>query len=110
MKTGRGRRAWPTTLRPVTRSWAFGAPPTRLLLRSLRQGALLVLVGLSVGSLSSMLVADALQAVVPGSPGRIDVSDVAGAAGVLIMVGVAAVLPAARRAARMDPLAVLRGD
>lgn len=89
---------------------ALGASPSRLLLRTLGQGVWLVVTGLIGGSVLSFWAADTLQAVVTGPTDRVDVSNIGVAAAVLIVVGVAAVLPCARRAARMDPLAVLRGD
>jgi ABC-type antimicrobial peptide transport system permease subunit len=70
----------------------------------------LVVAGLTAGSFLSMWATDALQAVAPLPTGRVDISSIGVAATVLLVAGTAAVFPAARRAARMDPLAGLRGD
>jgi predicted permease len=88
---------------------ALGADPTGILLRTLGQGAWMVGVGLVVGGVLSIWAVRALGSLVFAT-GRFDVVNVAVAAAVLIVVGAIAVLPAARRAARTDPLGTLRGD
>jgi ABC-type antimicrobial peptide transport system permease subunit len=65
--------------------------------------------GLVVGSVLSIWAARALRSVVFGT-GRFDPVNVALAAAVLMVVGAVAVLPAARRAARTDPLSALRSE
>jgi predicted permease len=88
---------------------ALGAGPRRILLRTLGQGAAMVGTGLAVGGVLSIWAARALSGVV-GATGRFDVLSVGAAAAVLMMVGAGAVLPAALRAARTDPLAALRSE
>jgi ABC-type antimicrobial peptide transport system permease subunit len=65
--------------------------------------------GLVVGSVLSIWAARALGSVAFGT-GRFDPVNVALAAAVLMVVGAVAVLPAARRAARTDPLSALRSE
>jgi predicted permease len=88
---------------------ALGAEPRRILSATLRQGALMVAIGLAVGGLLSVWAARALGAVLYAT-GRTDVVNVALAAGILIVAGMGAVLPAALRAAHTDPLLALRGE
>jgi predicted permease len=88
---------------------ALGADPMRILMRTLGQGAWLVGAGLVVGGVLSIWAAHALGSMVFGT-GRFDPLNVAVAAAVLIVVGAVAVLPAARRAARTDPLSALRNE
>jgi predicted permease len=88
---------------------ALGADPMRILMRTLGQGAWLVGAGLVVGGVLSIWAARALSSMV-FAMGQVDLLNVAVAAAVLIVVGVGAVLPAARRAARTDPLSALRGE
>jgi predicted permease len=86
---------------------ALGADPMRILIRTLVQGAWMVGAGLVLGSVLSIWAARALSSMVFAA-GRFDLLNVAVAAAVLMIVGVGAVLPAARRAARTDPLGALR--
>jgi putative ABC transport system permease protein len=88
---------------------ALGANPMRILMRTLGQGAWMVGAGLVVGSVLSIWAARALGSMVFGT-GRFDPVNVALAAAVLMVVGAVAVLPAARRAARTDPLSALRSE
>jgi ABC-type antimicrobial peptide transport system permease subunit len=88
---------------------ALGADPRRILMHTLRQGAWMVGAGLLAGSVLSIWTARALGSMVFAT-GRFDPLNVALAAAVLMVVGAAAVLPAARRAARTDPLSALRGE
>ena len=88
---------------------ALGADPMRILMRTLGQGAWMVGAGLVVGGVLSIWAARALSSVVFAT-GRFDPLNVAVAAAVLMVVGVVAVLPAARRAARIDPLSALRSE
>jgi ABC-type antimicrobial peptide transport system permease subunit len=76
---------------------------------TLGQGVLLVGAGLAVGSVLSIWAARALGGIVVATAG-FDLLSVAIAAAVLLVVGACAVLPAARRAARTDPLTALRSD
>ena len=88
---------------------ALGADPTRILLRTLGQGAWMVAAGLVAGSILSIWAARALSSMAFAT-GRFDPLNLAVAAAVLTVVGAAAVLPAARRAARTDPLRALRSE
>jgi hypothetical protein len=86
---------------------ALYADPMRILLRTLGQGARLVGAGLVLGGVLSIWAARALSSMVFAT-GRFDPLNIAVAAAVLMVVGAVAVLPAARRAARTDPLSALR--
>ena len=88
---------------------ALGADPMRILSATLGQGALMVGSGLAVGGLLSIWAARALSSVAVAT-GHFDVLSVGVPAAVLMVVGAGAVLPAARRAARTDPLIALRGE
>ena len=88
---------------------ALGAGPIRILRAILGQGALMVGSGLAVGGFLSIWVGRALSGVVI-TTSRFDVPSAGVAAAVLIVVGAGAVLPAALRASRTDPLIALRGD
>lgn len=88
---------------------ALGADPMRILMRTLGQGAWMVGAGLVVGGVLSIWAARALGSMVFAT-GRFDPLNVAVAAAVLMVVGAVAVLPAARRAARTDPLSALRSE
>jgi putative ABC transport system permease protein len=88
---------------------ALGADPMRILLRTLAQGAWMVGLGLVVGGVLSIWTAGALGSLVFAT-GRSDPLNIAVAAAVLMVVGAVAVLPAARRAARTDPLNALRSE
>jgi len=88
---------------------ALGADPMRILLRTLAQGAWMVGLGLVVGGVLSIWTAGALGSLVFAT-GRSDPLNLALAAAVLMIVGAVAVLPAARRAARTDPLSALRSE
>jgi putative ABC transport system permease protein len=88
---------------------ALGADPMRILMRTLGQGAWMVGTGLVVGGILSIWAARALDSMVFAT-GRFDPFNVALAAAVLMVVGAVAVLPAARRAARTDPLSALRNE
>ena len=88
---------------------ALGADPMRILMRTLGQGVLMVGAGLAVGSVLSIWAARALGSMVfATSP--LDPLNIAMAAAVLMVLGAVAVLPAARRAARTDPLNALRSE
>ena len=88
---------------------ALGAEPMRILMRTLAQGAWMVGAGLVAGAVLSIWAARSLSSVVFAAD-RFDPLNVAAAAAVLMVVGTAAVLPAARRAARTDPLSALRSE
>jgi ABC-type antimicrobial peptide transport system permease subunit len=88
---------------------ALGANPGRLLTATLGQGASMIGSALLIGGVLSFWASRALAGVT-NSSGRVDMASAAGAAAVLLVTGVCAVLPAARRAARTDPLTLLRGE
>ena len=88
---------------------ALGADPMRILLRTLGQGAWLVGAGLVAGGVLSIWATRALSSMVFATS-RFDPVNVAAAAAVLMLVGAIAALPAARRAARTDPIGALRSE
>jgi len=88
---------------------ALGADPGRIVRATLRQAGLLVGTGLAAGGVLSVWAARALAAAGFASNGA-DPLSVFVAAAVLGLTAAAAVLPAARRAARTDPLMALRSD
>jgi putative ABC transport system permease protein len=88
---------------------ALGADAKRILRATLGQGALMVGLGLAVGTLLSIWATRALSAVIFATD-RFDVLSVGAAAAVLMVTGVGAVLPAARRAAHTDPVIALRAE
>jgi ABC-type antimicrobial peptide transport system permease subunit len=81
----------------------------RILMRTLAQSASMVGAGLVVGGVLSIWATQALGSMV-FAIGLLDPLNVAVAAAVLMVVGAVAVLPAARRAARTDPLSALRSE
>jgi predicted permease len=88
---------------------ALGANPMRILGTTIGQSASMVGSALVVGCVLSFWASRALGAVIRTS-GGLDLLSAGAAAVVLVVVGLCAMLPAARRAALTDPLAVLRGD
>ena len=88
---------------------ALGADPMRILLHTIGQGAWMVGAGLVVGGVSSISVPRALSGFVFAT-GGFDPLNVAVVVVVMMAVGAVAVLPAARRAARIDPVSALRSE
>ena len=88
---------------------ALGADPMRILTATLWRGAAMVGSGLAVGGVLSIWAARVLSGAGFASD-RFDVLSVSVPAAMLIIAGGAAVLPAARRAARTDPLIALRSE
>jgi putative ABC transport system permease protein len=88
---------------------ALGADPSRILRGTLGQGALMIGAGLVAGGLLSIWATRTLGSVVAGAT-YFDPVSVGAAAVTLMGVGIGAVFPAARRAARTDPLIALRAD
>jgi predicted permease len=88
---------------------ALGANPLRILTATLEQGAWMVGSALGLGAVLSFWASRALSGIIAGSVG-LDMTSVGAASAVLMLVGVLAVLPAARRAMRTDPLRALRGE
>ena len=88
---------------------ALGADPTRILRTTLGQGSVMVVSGVAAGGVLSIWAARALSASGFAPPG-IDAISIGVPAATLCIAGLAAILPAARRAARTDPLIVLRDE
>jgi putative ABC transport system permease protein len=88
---------------------ALGADPSRMLTSTLGQGMSIVASALIVGVVLSFWASRSLASVTNTS-GSLDVASTGAASGVLLLAGLVAIVPAARRAARTDPLTVLRGD
>jgi predicted permease len=88
---------------------ALGANPAHMLTSTLGQGVSMVGSALLIGGVLSFWAARALAGVTNTS-GGVDFVSAAAAAAVLLVTGLFAVLPAARRAAQTDPLTLLRGD
>ena len=88
---------------------ALGAGPMRILMRVVGQGASIVGAGVVAGAVLSIWVTRALSGFV-FAISAFDPRSISLAAAVLVAVGAVAVLPAATRAARVDPVSVLRSD
>ncbi len=88
---------------------ALGADPARILSATLGQGAVMVGSGLAAGGLLSIWAARALSGMGFATDG-LDALSLSVPATMLIIAGAIAVLPAARRAARTDPLIALRSE
>jgi putative ABC transport system permease protein len=88
---------------------ALGADPRRILGATLGQGGLMVGFGLVAGGVLSIWAARALGSVLFAID-HLDVLSVAVPAAALMCAGAVAVLPAALRAARTNPLVALRSE
>ena len=88
---------------------ALGADPRRILSATLGQGVSMIGFGLLVGGVLSIWAARALSSLLVATD-HLDVVSVGVPAVVLMVAGALAVLPTARRAARTDPLIVLRSE
>ena len=88
---------------------ALGAAPMRLLRSTLAQGSVMIGGGLAVGALLSIGASRALSGLAFTTFDSSALS-VGIAATVIVMTGFAAILPAAWRAARTDPLDALRAE
>ena len=88
---------------------ALGADPMRILLRTIGQGAWMVGAGLVVGGVLSIWATRALSSMMFATS-QFDPINIVVAAAVLMVVAIVAILPAARQAARIDPLSALRSE
>ena len=88
---------------------ALGADPSRILRATIGQGAVIVAFGLAAGGVLSIWISRALRGLILGT-GGMDLLSVGIPAAILIASGIGAVLPAAFRAARTDPLSGLRSE
>jgi putative ABC transport system permease protein len=88
---------------------ALGADPTRILTATIAQGALVTGSGLAAGAVMSVWASAGLGGLVRAT-GHLDLLSVTAPAVLVMAVGIAAIIPAARRAARTDPLSTLRAD
>jgi putative ABC transport system permease protein len=86
---------------------ALGAKPSRVLSLVIRQGMILVGVGILTGIGLSLALAQAISGALYGIP-SIDVVTYLVATGVMLVVALAANLIPARRASRVDPMVALR--
>jgi len=88
---------------------ALGAHPVGLLTATLRQGTAMIGAGVGAGTLVAVWSGKLLTMLAPVTE-RFDPVTASAAAGLLLVVGLCAVFPAARRAARTNPLAALRAE
>jgi putative ABC transport system permease protein len=86
---------------------ALGQSPATVVGQVLRRGAALVALGSAIGVAAALASARALASMLYGV-GTSDPLSMAGAVGVLLVVGMVAALVPARRASLTDPAAVLR--
>jgi predicted permease len=88
---------------------ALGAQPRRLLGDILRQGTMLVTLGLVVGLLGAVISGRVLSGYLFDTEPT-DLVTLAGVTGAMLIAGVVACLGPARRATRVDPILALRAD
>ena len=88
---------------------ALGAPPRSILVSSLKEGVVLAFAGVAIGLPLSIVTARVIANALYGVTAKDVVTLAASAASVLLVVLLAAWLPA-RRAAALDPLVSLRYD
>ena len=86
---------------------ALGSTPAGIVLSVLRQGTLLTMLGILLGSGGAYFATQAIARLLPGSRGEDPITFTAVAV-VMVVIGAAASFVPARRAARVDPLAALR--
>jgi predicted permease len=96
-----------TSTRELGIRLALGASATQILMRTVRRGLVLVLMGLAVGLPLAMIAARALGAAVSGLRPSDPVA-ISGVVALLLVVGAVASYLPARRASRLDPGVVLR--
>src|SRR5262245_61533852 len=88
---------------------ALGAEPLRILGATFAQGAVVLGLGLAAGAVLSLWASRALSSVLLASD-RLDAVSISMPAAVILLAGVLAVYPAARRAMRTDPATALRRE
>jgi ABC-type antimicrobial peptide transport system permease subunit len=88
---------------------ALGADPMRIMRATFGQGAAIVAPALALGGLLSLWAARVLAGVGLAAA-SLDALSVGAPAALLIVTALTAMFPAARRAARTDPLFALRGE
>jgi putative ABC transport system permease protein len=88
---------------------ALGADPRHILSATVGQAVVMVGFGLMLGGVLSIWAVGALNGVLFATD-RLDLLSVGAAAAVLLVAGAVAVLPAALRGARTDPLLALRSE
>ena len=88
---------------------AIGSAPRHLLMRILREGAVIAAVGIVVGAIGGLLLAKAVGSYVPDVriPGALPI---AGAGVILVAAAILASLMPAARASRIDVIKALRAD
>lgn len=86
---------------------ALGQRPSLIIRRVVTRGVALVALGGAIGVAAALLLASLLASMLYGVEAA-DPLSMAGAVGVLILVGVCATLIPARRASRLDPAVILR--
>jgi putative ABC transport system permease protein len=88
---------------------AFGADRRAVLTMVLRDGLRLVAIGLAIGAAGAAALSTVLSSLLPDM-GRVDLVSFAIAIAVLLAVAAVACYLPARRASRLDPLVVIRGE
>ena len=88
---------------------AFGADRRAVLTMVLRDGLRLVAIGLAIGAAGAAALSTVLSSLLPDM-GRVDLVSFAIAIAVLLAVAAIACYLPARRASRLDPLVVIRGE
>jgi putative ABC transport system permease protein len=95
--------------REIALRMALGATPNRIIGLVLRDGLLLAAVGLVLGLIGAYLVGRAMQSVLFGVPGA-DFSVFGSVVAILVAAAVLACFLPARRAAKLEPMPMLRAE
>jgi len=88
---------------------ALGAGRRRVLSQVIREGVVLAAVGLTIGLVGAFFLGRAMQSMLFGI-GKLDFTAFGAVAALLLIASVAACYPAARRAASVEPMQVLRSE